>query len=155
MAREADLVRGGLELVSGDLRDLGGDLDVESDLCVESGSDGGSTLSEQAQPGDHVLDSGDGVGELLDVARELLAERERGGVLEVGSSNLDDVLERLSLDLHRVSELVQRGEEGRVELGDGSNVHRSREAETRRDGGNREERGQEWQGVSLQLETRS
>jgi len=46
----------------------------------------------------------------------------------MGSTDLDDVLEGLSLDLHGVSELVKSREELSVELGDGGNVHGGGEA---------------------------
>lgn len=45
----------------------------------------------------------------------------------MGSADLDDVLERLSLGLHSVVQLMQGGKQRGVNLGNGGNVHGSRE----------------------------
>jgi hypothetical protein len=176
----AYLVGSSVEGVAGDGRDLGGDLDVETFLGVESlhtpsqmgngtalsfglspsiegirvgrkkgkneagrvrtnSSDSSSTLSQQTQPGDDILDPRDGVSELLDVARELLTEGERSGVLKMGSADLDDGLKLGSLDLHSISELVKGREESGVELGNGGDVHGGGEAIRERSKGSVEE----------------
>lgn len=96
-------------------------------------ANGGAALSEEREARNDVLDSRDGVGELLNVARELLAEGERRRVLEVGAADLDDVLKLGALDFHRVAELVQSREERGVELRDGGDVHGCREAVERED----------------------
>jgi hypothetical protein len=64
----------------------------------------------------------------LDVTGELLTKSKRGGILEMGSTDLDDGLELGPLDLHSVSKLVKSREKGRVELGDGGDVHGGGEA---------------------------
>ena len=101
---------------------------------ITHSSNSSSTLSKQAQSRDDILDSRDSVGELLHVTRELLSESKRSSVLEMGSTDLDDVLEGLSLDLHGVSELVKSREELSVELGDGGDVHGGGEAGKRTEG---------------------
>ncbi len=71
--------------------------------------------------------------ELGDVAGELLAERERHGVHQVRSADLDDVRERLRLRVERVAQVPHRGDEARrwISFG-GGDVHRGRERVVRR-----------------------
>jgi hypothetical protein len=92
------------------------------------GSDGGTTLSEHAQSRDNGLNSRNAVGELLNVAGEFLTQSQRGSILQVGSTDLDNVFERLSLGLHGVVELVQGRKKRCVDFSNGGNVHGRREA---------------------------
>jgi hypothetical protein len=92
------------------------------------GSNGGTTLSQHAQPGDDILDPLDTVSDLLNVSAELLSERKRGSVLQVGSTDLDNRLELGSLGLKGVVQLVESRQEGVVDLDDGRDVHGGGEA---------------------------
>ena len=94
---------------------------------IEAGADGRSSLSEHAQARDGVLDALNAECELLHVAGELLAERERCGVLQVRPANLDDVVEALCLCVERVPERSELGQELVRDLDDGGNVHGGRE----------------------------
>lgn len=143
-----ELVGRRLEGETGDLGNLGGDLDVETALGVESlcnqkqsapgeteaerrethSADSRSTLSELAQTGKDRLYASDTVLNLRNVARELLTESEGGSVLQVGATDLDDVLERLLLGVERLAELLERGDERVGDLDDGRDVHGGREA---------------------------
>ena len=86
-----------------------------------------TTLSQEAQTRQGVLDALDAVRQLLHVAAELLAERKRGGILKVSTANLDDVVELFRLCVQSVTELGQSREKRAVDLGNRGNVHRSRE----------------------------
>ena len=67
-------------------------------------------------------------GNLRDVAGEFLAKGQRSRVLQMGSANLDDVVEALLLLLERVVELLQSRDQGSVDLNNGSDVHGGGEA---------------------------
>ena len=86
-----------------------------------------ATLSEQAQPGKSVLDTGDPVGELLDVSAEFLTKGQRSSILQVRTTDLDDLVESLCLGVEGISQLGQGRDEILADLKDGSNVHGSRE----------------------------
>lgn len=145
------LVGSGLELETGDFRDGLGDLDVKALSSVETlhlpntrqirvftkyvstlaqthGSDSRSTLSQHAQTGQNTLDPGNSIGNLLNVSAKLLTERERGGILQVSSTNLDDILELSSLGFEGIVELVKGRQEAVGDFDDGGNVHGRREA---------------------------
>jgi hypothetical protein len=136
------LVGRGFEFVTRDLRDGFRDLDIKASLGVQTlrehsrlslrsskaekrtySSDGSSTLSQHAQSRDDGLNSRNAVGELLNVAGELLTQGQRSGILQVGSTDLDNVLERLSLGLHGIVEFVQGGKKRGVDLGHSGDVH--------------------------------
>ena len=76
-----ELVRRRLELNASEGGDLPCDGDVEALLGVEAGADGGAALREEREARDDVAHARDAVLDLRDVARELLAERERRRVL--------------------------------------------------------------------------
>jgi hypothetical protein len=86
-------------------------------------ADCGSTLRKQAQTRDDGLDTLNPVINLLHVSAELLAERERGRILQMRASNLDDLRKRLCLSMHRLPELHKRRQEGLVQLDYCCDVH--------------------------------
>lgn len=90
-------------------------------------ADGGTTLGKVVETGEGSLNTLDTVGELLDVARELLSESEGGGILQMSATNLDDVLELLALGLDGVTEKGDGGDEALVDLNGSGNVHGSGE----------------------------
>lgn len=118
-----ELVGGSLELGAGQLADLGSDGLVEALEGVQTGTDSGTTLSQEAQVGDASLNALDVAVELGNVAGELLAKSQRSGVLQVSTANLDDVLELVDLDLESVTESLKGRQKGLLELDNGGNVH--------------------------------
>lgn len=122
-----ELVGGSLELGAGQLGDLSSDSLVEALEGVQTSTDGGTTLSQVAEVGDASLDTLNVAVELSDVAGELLTEGERGGVLQVSTTDLDDLVELLNLDLESIAQAPQGRQEGVLQLHNGSNVHSGRE----------------------------
>ena len=120
--------------MAGELADLGSDVLGEALEGVETSADGGTTLSEVAQTGESGLDTQNTVLELSNVARELLAEGQGSGILQVGTANLDDLVESLLLLVHGVLEALQGREELLLDLENGSNVHGGREGVVGRGG---------------------
>lgn len=86
-----------------------------------------AALSQQAQPREGIFDSGNAVCELLHVSTEFLAEGQRSGVLQVRSTNLDDLFESLRLRVHGIPQLSQSRDEVPADLEDCSDMHCSRE----------------------------
>lgn len=122
-SQNLELIGGGLELGAGHLGDLGGNSLIEALEGVQTGTDGGTTLSEETQVRDAGLDPLDVTVELSDVAGELLTQSEGSGILQVSTANLDDVVELLDLLLQSVAEGLEGGQEGVLELDNGGNVH--------------------------------
>ena len=91
-----ELVGRGGEGQAGDRGDLGGDRLGEAHGRVEAGADRGAALRQLHTARQRLLDALDAVIDLLRVAGELLAQRQRRGVLHVGAADLDDVRERLA-----------------------------------------------------------
>ena len=58
---------------------------------IEAGADGGAALGQLHQRRQRLLDARDAVLDLLRVAGELLAERQRRCILRMGAADLDDV----------------------------------------------------------------
>lgn len=129
-----ELVGGRLELGAGHLGDLGGDGLVKALEGVQAGADGGTALGEEAEVGQAVLDTLDVAVELGDVAGELLAQSQGSGVLQMGTADLDDLLELVDLLLESVAQALQRRQQSTLELQDGGNVHRSGEGVVGRGG---------------------
>ena len=94
-ASAANLLRGRRERQPGDLRDLRRGALGELGVRVQAGADRGAADRELVEALDRDLDALDVGVELGDVAGELLAERERHRVLQVGAADLDDVRELL------------------------------------------------------------
>ena len=87
-----------------------------------------STLRKQAQPGKSILNTGDPVRELLHVSTKLLTKGQRSGILQVRTTDLDDLVESLRLGVEGISQLSQGRYEILTNLEDGSNVHGGRES---------------------------
>jgi len=126
-SQDLELVGGGLELGAGHLADLSSDGLIEALEGVQTGTDGSTTLSKEAQVGDASLDTLNVAVQLGDITGELLAQSERGGILQVGTANLDQVLELLDLLLQSITQLLQRGQQSVLKLHHGGNVHDSGE----------------------------
>jgi hypothetical protein len=122
-SKSLELVGSSDELVTGELSDLGSNVLGEALEGVETGADSGTTLSEVAQTGESGLDTQNTVLELSNVARELLAEGQGSGILQVGAADLDDLVESLLLLVHGILEALQGREELLLELENGGNVH--------------------------------
>lgn len=90
-----EFVGGGAEGEGGFLGDFRGDALGETGTGVEAGADCCAALGEEEEVGEGRLDAHDAAGELGDVGGEFLAEGQGGGVLEVGATDFDDVLEFL------------------------------------------------------------
>ena len=89
--------------------------------------DSSAALSEQTQPGKSIFDTGNAVGELLHVSAEFLTECQRSGILQVRTTDLNDLIESLRLSIERISQLGQGRDEILADFKDGSNVHDSGE----------------------------
>ncbi len=127
-----ELVGHGDEGLAGDARDFLGEALGEAGGRVEPGSDRSAALGELQQVGGRALDAGDDGLHLGRVARELLAEGQRGRVLGMGAADLDDVRERRGLGLECVLEMGQAGNQAILELDRGRDVHRRGEGVIRR-----------------------
>lgn len=143
------LVGGGNELVTGNVGDLIGDSNVKAPLGVQSltksavvieraghlerglvahSSNSRSSLSEHRKVLQSVLDPDNTPLDLCDVPRKLLSKSERGSILQMCSTNLDDMLECCSFLFKSISELLKSRDEGFVDLANGGDVHSRREA---------------------------
>lgn len=122
-----EFVGGSSEGVTRDLGDFFGDLDVKATDRVETGANGGAALSERVETRQGALDSLNAVFDLSSVTRKLLAESKRGGVLQVGTPDLDNVLEFDGFRLECSVEGSHVGEQTVLDFHDGANVHSSRE----------------------------
>ena len=89
---------------------------------------GSTALSEQAQARQNSFDARNAVCELMNITAELLAESQWSRILQVSTTDLDDMFELLRLLVKSISEFGQGRNERPVELCDGSDVHRGREA---------------------------
>ena len=99
---------------------------------VQPRADRGAADRELVEMGERLLDPLEVVVELRDVARELLSERERDGVLQVRPADLDDVRPRGGLRVEGVAERTDGGKHSVEELLGGGDVHRGRERVVRR-----------------------
>lgn len=63
------------------------------------------------------------IAKLVHVARELLSKSERSGVLGVGATNLDDVVEFSALSVKNFNQACEFGQETLIDLKDGSDMH--------------------------------
>ena len=128
----SELVRRRHEGQARQLGDLGRAPLVEVGRRVEACPDGGTSDRELVQAGEREPDALEACVELGDVAAELLPQRQRHRVLEMGAPRLDDVAELLGL--HRQG--IAQGRDGRDQavhdLLGGGDVHRGREGVVRR-----------------------
>ena len=116
----------------GELRDLGRGAIGELGVGVEAGPDGGAADGELVEPGQGDVDPFEIGVELGHVPAELLTQRERHRVLEVGSADLDDVAELLGLGGERVAQRSDRRDQPVHDLFGGGDVHGRRERVVRR-----------------------
>ncbi|OEI69339.1 ribosomal protein S5 [Curtobacterium sp. ER1/6] len=129
----------GLEVVeclgdrqAGVRREPGDDLLREALRRVDAGADRGAAERDLGDAGERRLHPLDAEPDLSGVAAELLAERDRGGIHQVGATGLHGVRPEGRLRLERRGEVLERGDEGADEgLGDGD-VHRRGEDVVRR-----------------------
>ena len=126
-SQNLELVGGGLELGTGELGNLSGDSLVEALESVQTGTDSSTTLSKVAKVGNAGLNALNVAVELSNVSGELLTKGQGGSVLQVGTTDLDDVAEVLNLHLKGVAQASQRRQEGVLELDNGGDVHGSGE----------------------------
>lgn len=119
------LVGSSLEGDAGHLADFLGDTLGKALKGVDAGADSGAALGQQLQVGQRALYTLDAKVELGNVARELLSQGEGSGILQVGASNLDNLLglKLVDLGLQSSPEAVQGGQQVTLQLEDGGNVH--------------------------------
>jgi hypothetical protein len=122
-----ELVRRGDEREAGLRGDLGGDLLGEPRRGVEAGADRGAPGGEFVEPLGRSAHPVDRLGQLMGVARPLLADGQRDGVLQVGAPDLDHVSPLLRLGCDRVPQRLDRREQTLVDRLDGGDVHRGGE----------------------------
>lgn len=122
-----ELVGRGNELGAGDLADLRSHGRVEALEGVETGTDSCTTLSKLAEVREGGLDALNVAVQLSDVARELLTKRQGCGVLQVGTTDLDDMSESVHLGLESVTQVPQRRQKVVLEVQNSGNVHDCRE----------------------------
>ncbi len=102
----------------------GDDLLREALRGVDAGADRGAAERHLRDPADGGLDPLDAEANLARVARELLAEGDRGGVHQVGAARLHGVGPQHGLLIQRAGEVLQRRDEvPKQRAGDGD-VHR-------------------------------
>jgi hypothetical protein len=122
------LVGGSLEFQSSNLRNLFSDLDVETFLGVQPGSNSSTTLCQLAQAWENILNALNAVRDLSDIARKFLAERQGSSILQMGTANLDNMAKGLGLGFEGVMQSLQSREEGMGDFGYCRYVHHSWEA---------------------------
>ena len=81
---------------------------ANSRMRVQPRADRGAAERELVQMRQRRFDVAHALVELRDVARKLLAERERRRVLQVRAADLHDVVERLRLLVERIAQRLQR-----------------------------------------------
>lgn len=126
-SKDLELVRSGLKLRAGHLGDLSGNGLIKPLEGIQTSADGSSTLSEIAEVRQGRLNTLNVAVQLRDITRELLAESERSGVLQMGTADLDDVLEVLHLLLESITQALKSRKQGVLDFQDGGNVHGSGE----------------------------
>lgn len=114
-------------MLAGHLADFLSNGLVEALEGVDAGSDSGTSLSQQSEVWQGILNASDIALELGYVAGELLAEGERSGVLQMGSADLDDIVELVYLLLQGVLQAGQGRKKRILDLQNGGNVHNGRE----------------------------
>ena len=95
-------------------------------------SDRGSALRKHVHAGHRAFHALHAIAHGRRVTGEFLAERDRGCILHVGAADLDDALELDRLLLDGARKVLQRGEEGALDLDGGGDMHRRRERIVRR-----------------------
>ena len=122
-SQNLELVGGSLELGTGQLGDLSGDTLVESLESIQTSADSSTTLGKVAEVRDAGLDALNVAVELGNVAGELLTKSERGSILQVGTTDLDDLVKVFHLHLEGVAQASQRRQQSVLQLNNSGNVH--------------------------------
>lgn len=126
-SQDFKFVGSSLELGSGKLGDLSSNFHVEALECVQASPDSGTTLGEKTEVRKGVLNALNIAVELGNITRKFLTEGKGRSILQVGTTNLDNVVESLNLGLESVTQALQRRKQSALELKDGGNVHNSGE----------------------------
>ena len=96
-------------------------------VAVKPGADGGAAQRQFVQPFERILQAGEAVVELRDVAGKFLSQRQRGGVLQVGTADFDDVGKGFGFAVQRVAQFLHCRDEQVVDFLRGGDVNRGRE----------------------------
>ena len=120
----------GLKLVGGSAEVISSfGLEVVSNLLgkavvrVQTSADRSASLSNLVDILKALSDTPLAVSQLVHVARELLAEGERSGILGVSATDLHDVVELSTLGVESICEGSQLGEQALIDLENGCDVH--------------------------------
>lgn len=120
-----ELVWRSLEGDASHLADLLSDALGKSLKGVDASTDSGTTLGQKLQVGQGTLDTLDTKVKLGNIAGEFLSQGERSSILQVRTSNLDDLLgfKVVYLCLKSGSKAVESGQQITLELENGGDVH--------------------------------
>ncbi|KDS76745.1 hypothetical protein KM22_03905 [Bordetella bronchiseptica KM22] len=101
-------------------------LGAELRMRVQAGAHRRAADGQLVQAGQRRADLLLGQVQLRHVAGDLLAQRQRGGVLQMGAADLDDVVERRALGGQRAAQRLQGGQHAVLDLDRGGHVHGGR-----------------------------
>ena len=127
-----ELVGGRHERMAGLLRDVLRRHVAEPGVGIQARAHGRAADREFIEPRQRPLDALDPVIELGPPARDLLAERDRGGILKMRATDLHEVGMLLFERQKHVAELPHRRQESVVDHLHGGDMHRGREGVVRR-----------------------
>ncbi len=127
-----ELVRRGDERVARELGELLRDAHGVFGVSVEARAHGRAAQGELGQVRQRPLEVRLGVPELRDVPRELLAERERNGVHQMGAAELHDASKGIRFRGERFGQALNARQESILHHARGGDVHRRREDVVRR-----------------------
>ncbi len=127
-----EFVGRGHEGQAGQRRDPLGDKLGKPRLGIEAGADRSAPLRQRIEMLERLRHALASRLHLRGVAGEFLPERQRGGILRVGTADLDDAGEFLALALKRRVQMRQRRQQALGDLGCGCDMHRGRKAVVRR-----------------------
>src|SRR5687768_13103349 len=101
-------------------------------MCVQSSADSSAAYGQIVQAVEPLLQTLNIAGQQVGPTGYLLPNRERRGVLQMGTPDLDDIGKRLRLGVERVVDALDGGDQIALEPGCSSDVHRRRECVIRR-----------------------
>ena len=127
-AKRFEFVGRGDKGQAGELRQLCRGFDGEVGVAVEAGADGGAAERQFVEVFERVLQAGEAVVKLGNVAGEFLAEGERGGVLQVGAADFDDGFKGFGFGGEGVAQFLYCRNQQVVDFLCGGDVYRGREA---------------------------
>ena len=113
---------------AGELRQLRRGFDRVFGMAVKPGADGSAAQRQFVQAFERVLQAGEAVVELRDVAGKFLTERQRGRVLQVGAADFDDGLKGFGFGGEGIAQFLHCRDEQVVDFLRGGDVNRGREA---------------------------